>query len=258
MAMLKGVTSTEAPHIVCAGTQIIMEPAYTQKRDMARRNTSGNSGTGIVVQPQEITMPAPRVIPPRILPPPPRVTPSSAPGVHVSPSSAPHPAPRPSSSSEPPEKKSRLGEIFDELYEDITTVVKELYEDITIVDDGVTDCKDEVADDEGADGATCADDGGDLFRVPDDEDREMIEKSLKATDYEAVESLLCELRGLHEAEATGMALTGVKKEDEIDITIEDQWLWRTTQVDSSMNQDGWSAEAIDGDIDDVCTPNPNE
>jgi hypothetical protein len=161
-----------------------------------------------------------------------------------------------------------LGEIFDELYEDITTVVKELYEDITIVDDGVTDCKDEVADDEGADGATCADDGGDLFRVPDDEDREMIEKSLKAGDYEAVESLLCEkeelrqseahLRGLQEAEATGMALTGVKKEDETDITIDDQWLWRTTQVDSSMNQDGWSAEAIDGDIDDVCTLNPNE
>ena len=36
MAMLQGVTSTDAPHIVCAGTQIIMEPAYTQKRDMAR------------------------------------------------------------------------------------------------------------------------------------------------------------------------------------------------------------------------------
>ena len=80
MAMLQGVTSTDAPHIVCAGTQIIMEPAYTQKRDMARlaqwqewhrmMNTRDNSGTGIVVQPQGITLHAPRVIPPRIPPPP--------------------------------------------------------------------------------------------------------------------------------------------------------------------------------------------
>ena len=53
-------------------------------------------------------------------------------------------------------------------------------------------------------------------------------------------------------------ITGVKEKVETDSVTDDQWQIATAHVDSSASQDGWSAEAIDGDLDDVHTPNPNE
>ena len=96
----------------------------------------------------------------------------------------------------------------------------------------------------------------------------MIEKSIEAGDYESVKSLMwakeelrqsqANLRGLEEAEANEMAVTGVKEEAETDIVTDDQWQIATAHVGSSTSQDVWSAEAIDGDLDDVYTPGPDD
>ena len=193
MAILKGLKASEAPHIVCAGGQLIMEHAYTQKRNMATSNTGGNGGTGIVVQPQEITMPAPRVIPPRILPPPPRVTPSSAPGVYATPSSAPRPTPRPSSSSEPLEKKSRV-ELIPVKEEEVAIV-----EEVEVID--VTDVKEEVFDDTSPDGEVYVDNDGVEFMVMyADEDRDLIIQSIEVGDFESVKSLMWAKESLRQSQ----------------------------------------------------------
>jgi len=262
MAVLDGLKASEASHIVCKGGELIMEYAYTQKQNMATRGTGGKGGKGIVVQPQGITMHAPRVIPPRIPPPPPpRVTPSSAPGVYATPSSAPRPTPRPSSSSEPLEKKSRV-ELIPVKEEEVAIV-----EEVEVID--VTDVKEEVSDDTSLDGELYVDNDGAEFRVMyADEDRDLIIQSIEAGDFESVKSLMWakeslrqtqeNLRCQEEDDANDMSLTGVENEAETDIVTDDQWQIAAEHVDSPASQDVWSAEAEDGDLDHVHTPNPNE
>ena len=63
---------------------------------------------------------------------------------------------------------------------------------------------------------------------------------------------------MEEAEAKELAMAEAKEEAETDIANDGELLAAAAQVDAYMAPAAWSADAVDGDLEDAHTPNPED